>query len=296
MQRIPSFSKVLGLLCSFSLFNMLVDIFGRLEGENIVGSVIQDTPNVWCLPEPLWSRSAASIILGKQSSSHFTVPATPTTSQTGQLVHGWKEPIYRMTRNTLDMNICFSSILPTDFSHNYPPAQDPTLPSPTSNPIVGNPPIDTTQSRPIPIQPSPVAELSSRSPTFPSPETLLELPSHLTPTQAPPPPLPISLPPLEPAIPTPRAESQEEPALIADTLPGTMNVTTISPLHDVSNRKPHPDGFKAGDPVGSHPSQFTNPGPEDEDLSEGASTTVASTSQTPKWKKRKWYQRVLGRR
>ena len=226
-------------LCSFSLINTLSDIFGKLEGESIVGSAIKDTPNLWCFEEPPRSRSQPSQQLFSSqistSSEPITlnynllpaIPPTPTTSPTGELVGDWKEPIRRLMRSPLDMNIRVSPILPAESSPNYPPAQDKTFPSPTppldTNPVVDNPPIDSSQSLRIQIpEPStrsstplsyetarskplpPVAGPSSTPSTPLSPETPRVSPSHLTPTQAPrtavplpmPRPLPRPLPPL----------------------------------------------------------------------------------------------------
>ena len=254
------------------------------------------------------------------NSSSSTMPPKPMTSPTGELVEGWKESIRRLTHSSLDINVRISPTLPANFSYN-PPAQESALPSQGSpldgNLIVGNSPINTSQSRlpikiqipetstrskPLPQLPS-VTELSPRLPTPPSPEKLLALPSHLTSTQAPHTAHPLLMPRPLPSPPgtSSRAGSQEDifsggplpsqPALIADAPPVTTNATIVSPWQDVSTRKPHP---QAGTSVGDHPGQPTDPDSDDEDISDNAST-ITPTSPTRKRKKRKWYQRILDR-
>jgi hypothetical protein len=49
----PLFSKVHTFLCSFfPPPNILLDVCGKLEGENIIGEAIKGTPNLWCFEEP----------------------------------------------------------------------------------------------------------------------------------------------------------------------------------------------------------------------------------------------------
>lgn len=299
------------------------DIFGRLEGESVVGSIIQDTPNLWCFEEPPRSQShtsqkSLSTTLNSSLASS-TIPPTPTTSPTGELLEDWKEPIRRLTHSSLDINVRISPTFPADISYNYPPAQEPAPPSTDPslgwNPIVGNSPIDTSQSRlPIKIQ---IPETSTRSKplpqlppvasprlaTPPTPEKLFVLPSHPTSTQVPYTAHPLLMPRPLPRPPgtSSRAGSQEDtfsggplpsqPALIAGAPLVTTNATIVAPWHDVSIRKPHP---QAGTSFGGHPGQPTDPDSDDGDLSDNAST-ITPTSLTRKRKKRKWYQRILDR-
>ena len=273
----------------------LSDIFGRLEGESIIGSVIKDTPNLWCFEEPPRSRShtsqqSFSTTSTTLNSSSSAMSPTPTTSTTGELVGDWMEPIRRMTRSSLDMNIRISPIVcqrqlwGIKNEMLLPPAtecpqsrlpQKPETFARSSTPLL----YKTVQSKPLSLsRQSPVAELSPRSPTPPSPETPPVLPSYLTLTQAPrtsapfpmprPPPL-ILLPPLGPAI----------PAQTSHSLPGT------------SSRAESQE-----DTVGDHPSQSTTTDPDDKDedpsLSDDASTVTPASQQR---KGRKWYQKIFDR-
>ena len=80
-------------------------------------------------------------------------------------------------------------------------------------------------------------------------------------------------------------------------LPGTSSRAESQedfPCHDLSTRMPHTENFKAGDSVGDVPNQSTEPDPEDEGLSDDAST-ITPTSHTRKREKRKWHQKILDR-
>ena len=112
----------------------MLDIYGKLEGEDIIGSAIKNTPNLWCfeeLEEPSLS-NASWPSLSDQSSPSQTTTGTPITSPTGALLGDWTEPILRMLRSPcVKINIRISDKLPNGFSSGYP---RPSLPSPLAPP------------------------------------------------------------------------------------------------------------------------------------------------------------------
>jgi hypothetical protein len=133
----PLFSKVHTFLCSFfSPLNILLDVCGKLEGENIVGSAIKNAPNLWCFEEPSLS-NASWWSLPDRSSSSPTTTATPITSSTGALLGDWREPILQMLRSQgVKINIRISNKPHTGFSSGY---SGPSLPSPPpASSIVGS--------------------------------------------------------------------------------------------------------------------------------------------------------------
>jgi hypothetical protein len=118
--------------------NILLDVCGKLEGENIIGSAIENTPNVWCFEEPSLSNSPWPSLVHDRSSPSQTTTATPVTSPTGALLKDWREPILRMLRSQdVKINIRISDKLPTGFSSGY---SEPSLPSPLpdSSSIIGS--------------------------------------------------------------------------------------------------------------------------------------------------------------
>ena len=176
----------------------MLDVCGKLEGENIIGSAITSTPNLWCFEEP--SLSNASLpSLPDQSSLSPTTTATPTTSPTGALLWDWREPIIRMLGSQgVKINIRISDKPPTSCGSSYsgPSLPSPTLdscnivsslsPTPQSRPTLGiqipgasrgpqSPSsYKTARSTPLAQQP-PEVDLSPRSPPplFPEPPILL---------------------------------------------------------------------------------------------------------------------------
>jgi hypothetical protein len=50
---IPLFSKVHALNVFFFTSDALLDVRGRLEGEDILGAAIHCIPNLWCFEESL---------------------------------------------------------------------------------------------------------------------------------------------------------------------------------------------------------------------------------------------------
>jgi hypothetical protein len=111
----------------FSFPNILSDVCGKLEGENIIGSAIKNTPNLWCFVESSLSNTSWPSLPDRSSPSPATT-ATPVTSPTGALLGDWREPILRMLRSP-GVNIHFRilDISPTSFSSGY---SGPSLPSP----------------------------------------------------------------------------------------------------------------------------------------------------------------------
>ena len=100
--------------------NILLDIWGRLEGENIVGRALTNTPNLWCFEEPPLPNDPWPSLPGR-SSPPLTPIATPITSPTGALLIDWREPILRMLRSqSIDINIRISDRPPTSFRYPLP--------------------------------------------------------------------------------------------------------------------------------------------------------------------------------
>lgn len=311
-------------LDSFSLTNTLSDIFGALEGESIIGSVIQDTPNLWCFEEPPRSYPSQTPLSPTLNSSSPTATATPTTSPTGDLIGDWKGPIRRMM-SSKDVNIRISPDSPTNSSRSDSALPSPFPPSGSDISLCTPLPDNITQSRPpIKVQiPGP----SAGPPILlapPSPELRSTSFCHLTaapsPTTIVPPPMPPLLrPPSEtfqltgPAIPcptvcllseksrtrTPREESRKEggfsghrissQAFNADVPTLITSVTITSPLQVMSPIMESDETRE--DSVGRFPGQY--PDTEDEDDSDAASVqTVTLTSNTRK-RRRRWYQRCI---
>ena len=311
------------LLNSFSLANTLSDIFGALEGESIIGSVIQDTPNLWCFEEPPRSYPSQTPLSPALNSSSRTTTATPTTSPTGDLIGDWKGPIRRMM-STKDVNIRISPDSPTNSSRGDSALPSPFPPSGSSISVETPLPVDITRPRPpLKVQiPGP----SAGPPILlapPSPELRSTSFCHPTaapsPTTATPPMPPFLQPPLEtiqltgPAIPcpticllsgksptqSPREESQKmdgfsghrisSQAFIADVPTLITSVTITSPLQVMSPIMESDETLE--DSVGRFPGQY--PDEEDEDDSDAASVqTVTPTSNTRK-RRRRWYQRCI---
>ena len=98
------FLKVQVFLCVvFSSSDTLLDVFGNLVGETIVGATIQGVPNLWCFEEPppcLASRPAIS----HNRNSPPNMTAKQITSAVGVVMYDWREPIHRMLRSR-DVNI-----------------------------------------------------------------------------------------------------------------------------------------------------------------------------------------------
>jgi hypothetical protein len=283
------FSKVYTFLCSyFSPSNILLDVYGKLEGENIVGSAIKNTPNLWCFEEPSLSNAWPSP--SDRLSVLPSTTVTPTTSSTGALLGDWREPILRMLRSQdVKINIRISDRFPS-FSSGYSEPYKRSL-LPDSSSIVGSL-SPTPQSQPLRDIQIPGAYQGPQSPSFyktarstpltrPSPAVELSPRSAvpLSPTPRPPP-LLIPLPPPEkatpPQIPLPGTSSRAEP----------LDNTIISPWHDVSTRVPGPESFSAGDSAGDPPSQSTDPDSEDD---------ASTITPTPERKKPKWHRRFLDR-
>lgn len=123
------------------------DVCGKLEGENIIGSAIENTPNLWCFEEPSLS-NASWPSLSDRSTPSPTTTATPTTDPTGALLGDWREPILRMLRSKgVKINIRISDKSPPGSSTGYSRPPSPS-PSPVSSSVVDSP-LSTPQSRPI---------------------------------------------------------------------------------------------------------------------------------------------------
>ncbi|KAF8495900.1 hypothetical protein F5888DRAFT_1707236 [Russula emetica] len=116
------------------------DVCGKLEGENIIGSAIENTPNLWCFEEEHSLSNASWPSLPDRSSSSPTTTATPITSPTGALLGDWREPILRMLRSQdpgVDITFRILDKSPTSFNSGHSGASLPS-PPPNSSTIVGS--------------------------------------------------------------------------------------------------------------------------------------------------------------
>src|SRR5229473_1018042 len=199
----------------FSRSDTLLDVCGKLEGENIIGSDIQNTPNLWCYVEPPPS-NVSGLSLPDRSSPSPTMSAiqSPTTSPTGELMEHWREPIFQMVRSKgVKSNVRISDKSPPSLSPSPSPSY--SAPSFSSSPSDSSSSVGsllpTRQPRPSlglqipgasngPLSPSktprdaplsqrsPAVELSLRSPASPSREPpILHPPTCTAPTPAAPP-------------------------------------------------------------------------------------------------------------
>lgn len=105
-QRMGSlFSNVTG---SFSLFSLpLTDTFsgisGKLEGERVVGELIQDRPCEWCHVEPLPSQQQVGLPVNLPNPPSTSATTTPTSVWTS--VDDWRDAIFRVLHSP-DTKIC----------------------------------------------------------------------------------------------------------------------------------------------------------------------------------------------
>jgi hypothetical protein len=99
----------MSFIYSISLSNTLLDVYGELEGENIVGEAIQGIPNLWCFEERPLSLAFQPALPTNPS---LTVTATQITSAAGMLIRDWREPIHRMLQSR-DVNIRFTDKPPS---------------------------------------------------------------------------------------------------------------------------------------------------------------------------------------
>ena len=96
----------MSFVCFFSPSDTLLDVFGNLVGESIVGATIQGIPNLWCFEEPppsLASRRTRPA-LSRNRNSPLSVTAKQITSAAGVVIQDWREPIRRMLQFR-DVNI-----------------------------------------------------------------------------------------------------------------------------------------------------------------------------------------------
>ena len=97
-------SSLFIILCVvFSSSDTLLDVFGNLVGESIVGATIQGVPNLWCFEEPPPSLASRPAISHNRNSPP-NMTAKQITSAVGVVMHDWREPIRRMLRSR-DVNI-----------------------------------------------------------------------------------------------------------------------------------------------------------------------------------------------
>ena len=77
-----------GPFCFFSLSDTLLDIRGKLEGENVVAAAIPGVPNLWCFVG-LWPELVPAPYM----------TTTQITSAEGALIQDWRELIRQMLRS-----------------------------------------------------------------------------------------------------------------------------------------------------------------------------------------------------
>jgi hypothetical protein len=104
------------LLCVFSsLSDTLLDISGKLEGEEYIEEAILGIPNLWSLEElPLLFPYHFQPVPCQVAPSLFTVSAIQITSEEGELIGDWKWPIRRMLQCRI-VNIRITDKLPSSF-------------------------------------------------------------------------------------------------------------------------------------------------------------------------------------
>jgi len=119
--------------------DILLDVYGKLEGESIIGKDIQKTHNLWCFEEPPLSNASWSS-LSDRSSPSPTMSASPTTYSKGLLLTDWREPIRQMLRSP-DANIRISTKPPINPIPSSPAPSSPIPQSGISSSVDSLPPI-----------------------------------------------------------------------------------------------------------------------------------------------------------
>lgn len=83
-----------------SLSDTLLDISGKLEGEEYIEEAIQGIPNLWSIEElPLLFAHHFQPVPCQVTPSLFTVSVEQITSEEGDLIGDWKEPIRQMLQS-----------------------------------------------------------------------------------------------------------------------------------------------------------------------------------------------------
>ena len=175
---------------AFSHLHNFSDLYGKLEGESIVGKDIQNTPNLCCFMEPRPSYASRSSPSSNRSSPSPTTFVTPMTCSAGFLLTDWREPIRQMLLSP-DVNIRISThphinstpSSPASCPHPQPGSSSVGSLPPISDlepPLAESPPSSPAQTSPeppLPFQPTAVPALHtsvlSRMPAHPSPEPTL---------------------------------------------------------------------------------------------------------------------------
>ena len=103
-------------LCFYSFTDTPLDVCGRLEGEYVIGTAIESTPELWCFEEPSLSVASQSGLSLNRNSRPLTATATQITSAEGRLIGDWTGQIRRMLQSR-DVNIRITDRV-TDKTHS----------------------------------------------------------------------------------------------------------------------------------------------------------------------------------
>ena len=234
----------------------LLDVYGRLEGESIVGKAIQRTHNLWCFEEPPLSNGSWSSLSNRKSPSP-TMSASSTASPTGSLIEDWREPILRMLRSQdVNIGLRISAKPPTNTSLSYSHSSSP-IPSSVPSSSDGGLLSPKVSQRHTDLM---VLLGSTGPPDIPAPSppaSPLTFPSRPTPASLQDAALPVSLLPLLPTGPA-LAPLTACPPSNTGVPPLGLRVIITSPLQQISITEP-PTETNVVEVAGHVPGQFPDP-------------------------------------
>jgi hypothetical protein len=152
-------------LSAFLVSDIFSDVYGRLEGESIVGEAIQDSPNLWYIEEPPLHPALRPLLLLHWNSHSPAMIA-------GVRIQDWREPIHQMLRTlqrgpNVDFNIRITVEPPRKSTLSYSVPSSPIVWSRFRSSDDSLVTISLPQSRPTPLR----IQIHLPSPGPPTPST-----------------------------------------------------------------------------------------------------------------------------